>query len=65
MSTSFSSNRPSSEQEEDILEGATVSELASIASREGIELTDEQLDGVAGGSGEWSNSEVPYTDAQD
>lgn len=65
MSTSFNSNRPGSEQEEGMLESTMVSELTSIASNDGIELTDEELDSVAGGSSEWSNSEAPNTDAQD
>lgn len=44
-----------SEQKEKVKAIKTAQELADFARDEGIELTDEQLDAVAGGAPGWNN----------
>ena len=41
------------EQQEKIKSAKTREELEAIAAEDGLELSDEALDGIAGGDGQW------------
>lgn len=59
MEHKIPASRYSEDQQERIRACSTPEEYLALAESEGVELTDEQLDAVAGGAGLWARDDQP------